>query len=67
MQENDNPAFAELPSLFAYQPLEKLKIVVAVIASISGTHKKAALRFAFTIRWPIKPTASKGGSAHEAL
>jgi hypothetical protein len=37
MHENDNPAFAELPSVFAYQPLEKLKIVAAVGASIADT------------------------------
>jgi hypothetical protein len=67
MQWNDNPAFAELPSLFAYQPLEKLKIVVAALPTIGGTDKKAALRFVFTIRWAIKPTASKAGPAHETL
>jgi hypothetical protein len=38
MQGNDNPAFGELPSLFAYQPLENLKIVVAALASIGGIH-----------------------------
>jgi hypothetical protein len=36
MHENDNPAFAELPSLFAHRPLEKLKIVVTALAAISG-------------------------------
>jgi hypothetical protein len=36
MRQNDNPAFAELPSLFAHRPLEKLKIVVAALASIGG-------------------------------
>jgi hypothetical protein len=51
----DNPAFAELPSLFTYQALENSKIVVAALASISSTHKTAAPRFAFAIRWPVKP------------
>jgi hypothetical protein len=36
MRKNDNPAFAELPSVFAYRPLEKLNIVVAARASIGG-------------------------------
>jgi hypothetical protein len=61
MHGNDNPAFAELPSLFTYQALENSKIVVAALASISSTHKTAAPRFV----GPSSQRASKGEPIHE--
>ena len=63
MRGNDNPGFAELPSISAHQPLEKLKIVMAVAPSSSTRQGGCAHKTLRKFVGPSSATASQGGPA----